>query len=106
MNMVADWMDSHGLIISSSKSTAVMLTTKRGYVRPTFKYKDVHIELCEHIRYLGVELSSVLGFRKHVGTVSEKPMKTVAALSRLMSNVGGPTPAKRWLLSTVVQSQL
>ncbi|CAI6371231.1 unnamed protein product [Macrosiphum euphorbiae] len=46
--MVAGWMDSHGLTISSSKSTAVMLTTKLGYVKPTFLYRDVQIELCEH----------------------------------------------------------
>lgn len=106
LSMVADWMDSHGLIISSTKSAAVMLTTKRGYVKPTFLYKGVQIELREHTRYLGLELSLVLGFRKHIETASEKATKTASALSRLMPNVGGPSPAKRRLLTTVVHSQL
>jgi len=75
-----------------------MLTSKRDYAKPIFMYKGVQIELCKHIRYLGIELSSVLGFRKHIETVSVKATKTAAALSRLMSNVGGPTPAEKRLL--------
>ncbi|KAL4125997.1 hypothetical protein QTP88_010229 [Uroleucon formosanum] len=106
LDMVAGWMDGHGLTISSEKSSAIMLTTKRGYTKPMFTFKGVQIELREHVRYLGVELSSVLGFRKHIETTSEKATKTAAALSRLMPNIGGPAPAKRRLLTTVVHSLL
>jgi len=106
LDMVADWMDVHQLTISSSKSAAVMLTTKRGYVKPVFKYKGTNIELKDSIRYLGIELSCVLGFRKHIEVTSDKATKTASALARLMPNVGGPMPVKRKLLTSVVHSQL
>jgi len=106
LEMVAAWMAKHGLTLSSSKSTAVMLTTKRGYVKPTFRINGVEIALSDSVRYLGVQLSSVLGFGKHVETASDKAMNTVSALTRLMPNVGGPSTEKRKLLATVVQSQL
>lgn len=106
LQMVDDWMAVQGLTLSNSKSTAVMLTTKRGYVKPVFHINGAEIELSDNVRYLGVQLSSVLGFRKHVEVVSEKAAKTTSALSRLMPNVGGPKAQKRKLLSTVVHAQL
>lgn len=84
LEMVAQWMRSHGLTISNSKSAAVMLTNKRGYVKPIFRICNTTIDLKESIRYLGVELSSVLGFRKHIDETSNKVMRTASALSRLM----------------------
>lgn len=106
LEMVAEWMDAHGLTISSSKSSAVMLTTKRGYVRPEFVLRGVRIELKDSLRYLGIELSSTLGFKKHIEVVSNKATRTASAIARLMPNVGGPSAEKRRLLSSVVHSQL
>lgn len=83
-----------------------MLTTKRGYVKPVFHINGAVIELSDSVRYLGIQLSSVLGFRKHVEVASEKATKTASALSRLMPNVGGPSAVKRNLLATVVHAQL
>lgn len=83
-----------------------MLTTKRGYEKPSFKIDNDEITLAEDIRYLGVQLSKVLGFRKHIQTASEKGMRTASRLCRLMPNVGGPAAEKRKLLTTVVHSQL
>jgi len=48
----------------------------------------------------------MLGYRKHIEVASDKGMRTAAALSHLMPNVGGPSAAKRKLLTTVVHSQL
>uniref|UniRef100_A0A2S2P6S8 Retrovirus-related Pol polyprotein from type-1 retrotransposable element R1 2 n=1 Tax=Schizaphis graminum TaxID=13262 RepID=A0A2S2P6S8_SCHGA len=106
LDMVAQWMRNQGLTISSSKSAAVMLTTKRGYEMPSFRISNTVIEMKSSVRYLGIELCSVLGFRKHVEEASNKAMKTASALSRLMPNVGGPSPNKRMLLTSVVHSQL
>jgi len=89
LERVEAWMAKHGLTLSSSKSTAVMLTTKRDYVKPTFRINGVEITLNDSVCYLGVQLSSVLGFGKHVETASDKAMNTVSALTRLMPNVGG-----------------
>jgi len=70
-----------------------------------FQIDDVEITLAKDIRYLGVQLSSVLGFRKHIQTVSDKSMRTASRLCRLMLNVGGPIAEKRKLLTTVVHLQ-
>jgi len=104
--MVADWMLYQGLTISNSKPAAIMLTTKRVYVKPVFRIDNVVIELKDSIRYLGIELSSVLGFRKHIEEASNKATRTASALSRLMPNVGGPSHNKRKLLTSIVHSQL
>jgi len=99
-------MEEQGLLLSSSKSLAIMLTTKRDYDKPTFKIGDTVIELSDDVRYLGMQLSSVLGYRKHIEVAGDKGTRTAAALSRLMPNVGGPSAAKRKLLTMVVHSQL
>jgi len=72
LQMVVAWMALQGLTISSTKSTAVMLTTKRRYVKPVIHINGTVIELSDSVRYLGIRLSSVLGFRKHIEVVSEK----------------------------------
>jgi hypothetical protein len=95
-------MAKYGLSLSVSKSMAIMLTTKRGYVKPIFRINGVEIALSDSVHYLGVQLSSVLGFGKHVKTASGKAMNTVSALTRLMPNVRSPSEEKRKLLFTVV----
>lgn len=104
--MVAEWMAENGLSVSVAKTKAIMLTSKRGYRRPGLILQGTQLALSDHIRYLGVELSSNLGFRRHIQVASDRASKTTAALSRLLPNVGGPTQAKRKLLASVVNSQL
>lgn len=106
LEIVSRWMTGHGLTLSPGKSTAVMLTTKRGYTNPQISINGDDILLSDSVRYLGVQLSSVLGFGKHVEMASDKATRTASALARLMPNVGGPAENKRRLLATVVQSQL
>lgn len=94
--------------ISSGKSAAVILTTKRRYGKPVFTYNGEHIELNTEYTFGTIEyhLSSVLGFGKHIEVVSGKAQQTASALSRLMPNIGGSCTAKRKLLTSVVHSQL
>lgn len=53
-----------------------------------------------------MELSKKLGFGKHLVCATEKSLKTISSLSKLMPNVGGPKQRKRQLLMSVAQSQL
>lgn len=46
----------------------------------SFKMSGMDIELKDSIRYLCVELSSVLGFCKHIIEVSNKAVKAGSAL--------------------------
>jgi len=106
LNKVAEWMSGAGLSLSVRKTEAVVLTTKRGYRKPNFSILGSHVELKESIRYLGVELHRVLGFRAHVESAVASAQITSTALSRLMPNIGGPRQKKRSLLATVVTSKL
>jgi len=72
LQLVSAWMKEQGLVLSSSKSLAIMLTTKRKYEKPKFKIEDNEIKLSDNIRYLGVQLSSVLGYRKHIDDQRER----------------------------------
>lgn len=87
-------MHSNGLNISVSKTVAMMMTSKRCYRSPQFLLLNETLELKDHIRYLGVEFSSKLGFMEHMKLAGEMATKTTAALSRLMPNVGGLRPIK------------
>lgn len=106
LDAVSRWMAKTGLTLSVSKTEAIMLTTKRGYVEPRFYLEGEMLQLKEHVRYLGVEMCRKLGFRKHLECAAAKATTTIASLSRLMPNIGGPRQNKRQLLMSVAQSQL
>lgn len=103
---VSDWMRGNELCLSPAKTKGIMLTSKRGYVRPRFFLEDTEISLETSLRYLGVELGSKLGFKNHLVSTRLKATKTVAVIGRLMPNVGGPKEEKKRILATVVNSQL
>jgi len=104
--IVAEWVNNNGLSISVAKTQAIMLTNKRAYRKPNFRLQGTLLELSDHERYLGMELSSTLGYKTHLSLASGKAEKTATALSRIMPNVGGPKPSRRKLLATVVENQL
>lgn len=106
LSLISEWIDTNGLRISVNKTVAMTMTTKRRYKRPQFVLLEETLELKEHVKYLGVELNSKLGFKEHTKMDRAKAVKTTVALTRLMPNVGGPSPTKRKLLTSVVNSQL
>lgn len=106
LEKVAEWMARAGLTLSVAKTEAVMLTTKRGYDRPNLVIRGEQVEIKDQIKYLGLELHRVLGFKAHLEAAAGKAQTTALALSRLMPNLGGAGPKKRSLLATVVESKL
>lgn len=103
---VAGWMEQNGLTLAAHKTEAVILTTKRGYEKPSFTLNGATVEPKEQLKYLGVEISRRLGFRHHIKRAAVKAGATAEALSRIMPNVRGPGPRARKLLATVVNNQL
>ncbi|CAI6364241.1 unnamed protein product [Macrosiphum euphorbiae] len=73
---------------------------------PEFSIAGNRIEIKESIKYLGVELHRVLGFKAHIKTAAAKANSTASALARLMPNIGGSGQRRRKLLSTVVARKL
>ena len=58
------------------------------------------------IKYLGVQLNRRLSFGEHMKITTTKAIQCGAALTLLMSNIGGPREAKRRLVASVVNSKL
>lgn len=56
----------------------------------------------EYSKHQGVTLDKHLPFEPHVIATATKALKTMAVLSRLMLNIGGPTSSKRRTLASVV----
>ncbi|VVC46488.1 Endonuclease/exonuclease/phosphatase,Reverse transcriptase domain [Cinara cedri] len=104
LTRVAEWMAENGLALSTGKSEAVVLTSKRGYAPPAFAIDGVPIRTEEAIRYLGVRLHRTLGFKAHLQAAAARAQKTAMALWRIMPNVGGAQQRKRRLLASVVES--
>lgn len=104
LEKVAEWMERVGITLSVFKTEAVMLTAKRGYVRPNLAIRGERVEIKDQIKYLGLELHRVLGFKAHLEASVRKAQTTALALSRLMPNLGGAGPKKR--KSNLVESKL
>ncbi|CAI6362891.1 unnamed protein product [Macrosiphum euphorbiae] len=103
---IAAWMTTNGLQLAPEKSECVVLTNKKKFRNPDLFIHGHQIPSKRAIRYLGVQLDTRLSFIEHASTVAVGARKAVAALGRLMPNVGGPTQAKRQLLMSVVHSRL
>lgn len=95
-----------GLTLSVGKTEAVILTTKRGYDMPDLKIIGERVAAKDQIKYLGLELHRVLGFRADLEAAARKAQTTAVALSKLMPNLGGAGQTKRRLLATVVESKI
>lgn len=106
LEKISDWMTNAGLELSIGKTEAVILTKKRGYTLPELAIKGTRIEVKDKLKYLGLELHRVLGFKNHLETAAARAQTMSLALSRLMPNVGGSGQRKRKLLSTAVMSKL
>lgn len=106
MRRVNNWMESHGLELAEAKTEIVLLTTKR---IPRIIPIQVGAEIIETkmaAKYLGIMLDTKLNFWQQIKQVTDKAAVVTNQLSRLMANIGGPTPAKRRLLMTTMQSIL
>ncbi|CAI6350147.1 unnamed protein product [Macrosiphum euphorbiae] len=99
-------MTTNGLQLAPEKSECVVLTNKKKFRNPDLFIHGHQIPSKRAIRYLGVQLDTRLSFIEHASTVAVGARKAVAALGRLMPNVGGPTQVKRQLLMSVVHSRL
>ena len=52
------------------------------------------IESAHHLRYFGMVIDACMTFQEHLNRTSDRAMKAIFALSRIMSNIGGPRYTK------------
>jgi len=64
------------------------------------------VQICQSLKYLGIQLDSKWSFSEHAKIVSAKAGKVVQNLSRIMPNTSAAKSLKRKLLSNVLHSIL
>uniref|UniRef100_A0A2S2PDN3 Reverse transcriptase domain-containing protein n=1 Tax=Schizaphis graminum TaxID=13262 RepID=A0A2S2PDN3_SCHGA len=99
-------MSSNDLQLAPEKSECVVLTNKHAYRAPNLSLQGFQVSVRNAIRYLGVRIDTRLTFVDHIGSAAAGAKKAAAALRRLITNVGGPSQAKRSLLMSVVRGRL
>ena len=104
IEVVAEWLNSHGLSLAAEKTEAVLIsrTKKRQYV--TFQVENKTIRSVDAIKYLGITIDARLSFREHILNAGKKASETANVLAGIMPNIGGPKQPRRTLLSSVVSS--
>lgn len=96
------WLESVGLEMASQKTKEILITERRVFAKPSLQLGIIHIPWSKNIRYLGVQLDDRLSFATHLIMTAEKAARCAASLARLMPNIGGPSDAKRRLLTNAV----
>lgn len=104
LRRIKKWLNDNGLELAPEKTEAVLLSGRRKIEPIAFQLGNTVVTPGESVKYLGVIVNSRLAFTQHIEKCAGKAMKTVAAVERVMPNVGGPSSSKRKLLSTVAHS--
>lgn len=97
-------MEEHGLSLAVEKTEIVLLTRRQIPTIVVVRVGDETIATKEAVKYLGLRLDTKLSFWNQIRHSSEKAAKVTTSLSRLMANIGGPTPNRRRLLMSVINS--
>jgi len=104
--IVVGEIKSLGLLVSPHKTEIMLFGGPRGVPRGGVWVDGVVVPIGASIRYLGLVLDAGWTFRDHFSRLLTRADGMVAALSRLMPNVGGPGGRRRRLYAGVVQSVL
>lgn len=97
-------LDALGLRIAVQKTEIGILKAPRKQGEINILLGDAHFSAKNKVKYLGVILEKGLHMGQHVRYAAEKMATAVAALSKIMPNVKGPTYFTRKLYCSVAHS--
>ena len=106
LRKIDKWLRENGLSLAPEKTEAVILKGTRDTSRVCFNIRNNTITPKKAVMYLGVKIGCHGSFSEHLTTVIEKAERRMAALARILPNIGGPNQRKRAILSGVVHSIL
>lgn len=93
------WLADNGLNLAENKSEAVVLSRKWAYDSSSFRVNNHVVAVSKFTRYLGVTLDTRRTFTQYARKAADTPSALSVAITKLMPNAGGPSNAKRRLLS-------
>ncbi len=101
LEAMTHWIESAGLNLATAKMEAVLFTRRCRFSRLSFCLKREQIRLCIALKYLGFWFDGKLTFKEHVKLTAATAERTVASISRLVSNSGRLSEGKRKLLADI-----
>ncbi|RVE49151.1 hypothetical protein evm_006158 [Chilo suppressalis] len=99
---LGEWLDDHGLSISTPKCSAVVFTKKRIVPVPAIKFQDSPIEVKDSVKFLGMTLDSRLTGVAHFNNVANKVEKCVNVLRALSGVWWGAHPETQKLIYNAI----
>lgn len=103
---INNWMVENKLQVAPEKSEAIVIAGRKKYGPINIKLGGQIINIKNNLKYLGVVIDNKLSFLPHLEHITTKAEKTVAALSRIVPNLGGPGENKRRMLQHAADSIL
>lgn len=100
------WMTGKGLQNVPTKTKAIILTKKKILPNLDIRIRGQAIPVVKEARYLGVTFDTRLSFTSHINNVANNTRSIIAAMGRIMPNIGGPSENKRRLLMNIANSRL
>ncbi|XP_076301825.1 uncharacterized protein LOC143219915 [Lasioglossum baleicum] len=101
---VGKWLEEVGLELGIEKTEVMFTNRKRIPTDFCFSFNEVEIRPAPILRYLGVIFDYRGEFRDHIQKTTDKGIRTMAALSRLMSNQGGLRHSARRLYYMILEA--
>lgn len=103
---ISEWMERNDLTLAAEKTEAIILKGPRKRDNLNLRVLGKTINPSKTVNYLGIILAEKMLFGEHIKRTIEKAEAKMAALTRILPNVGGPSSAKRVLLSGVIHSTI
>lgn len=101
---IENWMRENQLKLAPQKTEAIIFKGKRRRDGVSFNIGGMQVIPQKSVKYLGIWLDEKLSFKVHLEQTKKKVEAKVAALARIMPNIGGPSLAKRKVLAGVAKS--
>lgn len=98
------WMKTKGLALAGQKTEVMMMNLKRFDEGFELEIEGTKIKPSTHLKYLGVTFDKKRKYAKHLEDATNKAIRTLTALSRLMANGSRTSQAVRRLFYMTIES--
>lgn len=104
LEIINEWMSDNHLELAPQKCEVLPLNGKKPLPGLKIQLGTHTLKIVKQARYLGVILDSRLSFTPHIDHTTNKAIKTIGHLTRLMPRCRGASEKQRRLLATVADS--
>ncbi len=86
---IKDWFAATNLQLAGQKTEAVLITSRKKLEGITLNIDGYSITTKQSLKYLGVLIDTRLNYKTHIDKVCVCAARVVAALARIVANIGG-----------------